>query len=323
MWLFICRCTFLVLLLTHQTKANEIPFDAVVSFGDSNTDTGNVYNLTSHTWPIVPPYFQGRFSNGPVWIENLGIKNIKNYAYGSATTDSDFIQGSTASGTKPVPGVRQQIKIYLNETNILNVKFQRTLYIVWAGGNDYYFNQTVTAAPVTTSLLNNIKDLLNIGAKHILIINQSPSEKYPYVHTQEQITYKRERNIQHNNNLSVGVSKLDYDRKQVFIYLFDMYSFILNILDDKNSSLNVKDNCWNVVTGNVTILCSNPESYVFIDQYHFSTRIHQLIGTAVRQFLFTSSGSVQLSYSIGMILSIQLFLMWSFHDHEKFILSFV
>jgi hypothetical protein len=32
----------------------------VVIFGDSFTDTGNVYELTNYTWPITPPYYQGR-----------------------------------------------------------------------------------------------------------------------------------------------------------------------------------------------------------------------------------------------------------------------
>ena len=50
-------------------------------FGDSLTDTGNVYHATSvlHSdslglVPIEPaaPYYDGRFSNGPVWAEYAG-----------------------------------------------------------------------------------------------------------------------------------------------------------------------------------------------------------------------------------------------------------
>ncbi|CAM4780750.1 unnamed protein product [Rotaria magnacalcarata] len=57
---------FLTCMKSHQTTAQNVPFDTIVRFGDSHTDTGNVYNLTSHAWPIVPPYVEGRFSNGLV-----------------------------------------------------------------------------------------------------------------------------------------------------------------------------------------------------------------------------------------------------------------
>jgi outer membrane lipase/esterase len=287
-------------LITTQ----KIPFDTIVSFGDSNIDTGNVYRLTNHTWPIVPPYFQGRFSNGYVWIEKLGVSNIKNYAYGSATTDNDLIQGYTASDTISVPGVRQQILIYLNETNTIHRDFTRTLYVISAGGNDYYFNKSITPSIVVASILNRMKDLLNIGVKHLLIINQSPIQTMPFIQTNEQINSYRERTIYHNNNLSMNIKKLDYNHEQVSLYLFDLYSFIFNII--ATHSLNTKDNCWNVSNGNVTILCSNPESYIYIDQYHFTAQIHELIGNDVRQFI---SGLTKTSYSIDIILTALLFLI--------------
>jgi phospholipase/lecithinase/hemolysin len=297
---------------SYQTNTQQIPFDTIVSFGDSNTDTGNVYNLTNHTWPIVPPYFRGRFSNGLVWIENLGVSNIKNYAYGGATTDNDLIQGYTASDTKPVPGVRQQILIYLNETNINNMNFVRTLYVIWAGGNDYYFNKTISPSSVTASILKGVEDLRKIGVKHLLIVNQSPIQAMPFIETQEQVVYYRDRTIYHNNNLSIGITKLDYNRKQINLYLFDVYSLVLKIIsNESNYSLNTKDNCWNVLNGNVIMLCSNPESYVYIDQYHFTARMHELIGDAVRQFSFTSSGVPKFSYSIDVIIIALLFFILS------------
>jgi thermolabile hemolysin len=51
-------------------------------------DDGNgVYKLSDGTFP-PPPYFEGRFSNGPVWVEylskKLGLASV-NYAAGGAT----------------------------------------------------------------------------------------------------------------------------------------------------------------------------------------------------------------------------------------------
>ncbi|CAF3303004.1 unnamed protein product [Rotaria socialis] len=324
MWPYICRYFLFIFLCSHQTTTQNVPFDTIVSFGDSLTDTGNVYNLTSHTWPIVPPYFEGRFSNGPVWIEKLGISIIKNYAHGGATTDNDFIQGYTASDTVPVPGIRQQINIYVKETNTVTLNFVRTLYVIWGGANDYYFNKTISPSVVAANILNGVKDLLTIGAKHILIMNHLPVQVMPFVQTDQEFIYYRKRAIFHNNNLSVDIAKLDYDRKKSALYLFDIYSFILKITDNhKNYSLNIKDNCWNVLNGNVSILCSNPQRYVYIDQYHFTTRIHELIGDAVHKFLFTSFGVTKHSYSVSNIAYLQLFLILSFYSHEKSFLFFI
>src|SRR6478735_2958703 len=45
-------------------------YSQVVVFGDSLSDTGNVNN---QTFGISPgsAYYQGRFSNGPLWVEDL------------------------------------------------------------------------------------------------------------------------------------------------------------------------------------------------------------------------------------------------------------
>src|SRR5579872_6310142 len=62
----------------------------IVAFGDSLSDTGN--DLIAFGSP-QPPYYQGRFSNGPNWIDDLAAKlgvpdpqpslaGGTNYAYG-------------------------------------------------------------------------------------------------------------------------------------------------------------------------------------------------------------------------------------------------
>ena len=51
------------------------PITDLYVFGDSLSDTGNLFALTFGIEPPSPPYFDGRFSDGPVWVETLAPLN--------------------------------------------------------------------------------------------------------------------------------------------------------------------------------------------------------------------------------------------------------
>jgi phospholipase/lecithinase/hemolysin len=154
-------------------------FQNIVIFGDSFSDNGNVYALTNKTYPI-PPYWSGRFSNGPNWVDQLGVLTANNYAYGSATTDNNLVQGYTQGNTIPVPGMLQQVQFYLNDTNVNEIDFERTIYILWGGGNDIIFNRNLLPEVIAASLLKSAQALLDIGAKNILVFNQVPVQYFPF-----------------------------------------------------------------------------------------------------------------------------------------------
>ncbi|MHC5725840.1 MAG: SGNH/GDSL hydrolase family protein, partial [Nostoc sp.] len=63
---------FVLFSFMLPTKASAASFDQLYVFGDSLSDTGNIYNATGKTYPQSPPYFDGRFSDGPIWIDYLG-----------------------------------------------------------------------------------------------------------------------------------------------------------------------------------------------------------------------------------------------------------
>ena len=85
--------------------------------GDSLSDPGNLYAATGGTTPVSPPYYEGRFSNGPVWAEHVADRFE---AKGLAT--GNFAYG----GSKAVPeagdpfGLPQQVGLFaLNATGHL------------------------------------------------------------------------------------------------------------------------------------------------------------------------------------------------------------
>lgn len=61
---FLCG-TLLVLVLQITTDCRA----AVNVFGDSLSERGNFFLASGGAFPPTPPYHEGRFSNGPAWIE--------------------------------------------------------------------------------------------------------------------------------------------------------------------------------------------------------------------------------------------------------------
>ena len=58
-------------VLAMTTLASAGAYSNVFVYGDSLSDTGNIYTFSGHTIPQSPPYYMGRFSNGPLAVEYL------------------------------------------------------------------------------------------------------------------------------------------------------------------------------------------------------------------------------------------------------------
>jgi outer membrane lipase/esterase len=158
-------------------------YSSMFVFGDSLSDTGNVFIATGGATPGAP-YFDGRFSNGPVWIDGLAaglamplgavpsLAGGNNYAFGGART------GTT---TSPVPGLLAQIGGLWAPTH--PAADPNALYVVVGGGNDMrdaraaFIGNTAAdvagrqaaAAQAANNILNSVLFLASAGARHIMI----------------------------------------------------------------------------------------------------------------------------------------------------------
>ena len=80
-----------VLALAMLTPATSwAGLTQIVAFGDSLIDTGNVFAATGNP---PAPYFDGRYSNGSIWVEYLADKPDTSRTSGSRSR-SDFIPGT-------------------------------------------------------------------------------------------------------------------------------------------------------------------------------------------------------------------------------------
>jgi phospholipase/lecithinase/hemolysin len=120
-------------------QAASPTFSNLYIFGDSYCDVGNLFIATKGADP-APPYFNGRFSNGPLWVDHvegfLSLPALKpslaggtDFAFAGAEVTAPHI---TAVGT--IPSVPQQVALYLESVG--GKADPRALYILEGGGND-------------------------------------------------------------------------------------------------------------------------------------------------------------------------------------------
>jgi phospholipase/lecithinase/hemolysin len=191
----------LALLLTSSV-ASAGPFSSIVVMGDSLSDMGNVFRATSaapgSAIPVSPPYFQGRFSNGVMWIEDLAtalglqitpsLAGGTNFAFGGAKTGPDLRDLFQRDIGIVIPSLRTQVTTYrltlldptLTDPTRMRPAPADALYVVWGGANDLrdaiqQGTQGASPAQIAGDAVGNIVDVIrtlqSFGAIYFLVPN--------------------------------------------------------------------------------------------------------------------------------------------------------
>jgi phospholipase/lecithinase/hemolysin len=159
-------------------------YTKLIVFGDGLSDQGRFGPLTQYRYPPSPPFFEGRWTNGPTWVELLAtevgipLHADDNWAQGGATTgyfniNEPLRQALGLAASAPIRGVLQQVDDVLTSTPQLD---PHALYILWAGGHDFgayldFGQPDVKAYPPEANIKQAIQTLATGGAKHFLIGN--------------------------------------------------------------------------------------------------------------------------------------------------------
>ncbi len=288
-----------------------------MTFGDSLSDTGNGYRISNHTWPPVPPFSSsGAYTDGLVWSQVLIQKylsqsTLQDFAYGCATTDSLLVQGtmgyntniisgnySIRNNTKP-PGVRQQIGDYINSTMNKTIDFDRTLYVIWIGINNYYYDPSLTPLQTVESIIECSNQLIFFGTRNLVIINEPPFDRFPAYRNETTNTTKILYQM-HNQILAEKLNETYFSlHTRLNIHLLDIYTFISTILDNYTAyGFENLDNCWDTESSSTVIIkCQNITRRLFADEFHPTSALHTLI--AKEFYLSLEGGGGSNSTSIG------------------------
>ncbi|NEO01704.1 MAG: SGNH/GDSL hydrolase family protein [Moorea sp. SIO3I7] len=296
---------FFSLMLPLKANAVEL-FSKMYIFGDSLSDQGNLFNATAEQIPPSPPYFEGRFSNGPNWVDylagdlelnptlftTLGSGAIPtegiNFAFGGSTTGTENTVALTFSGLTGLPGLEQQIDAFTVPLIQAGQSADpEALYIVWAGGNDYLptqgsfepFTDTVTTL---ANLSDAVQDLTNVGAKNIMVVNLPDLGNTPIAlgldgrvpGTTDALNTLTE---DHNSGLSELLDQFSQTPdSDVNIIPVDVNSTFREILAQPTEFglTNVTSPCLNIPA---QFVCENPEEFLFWDLQHPTTGVYRII----------------------------------------------
>ncbi|KNZ50065.1 hypothetical protein VP01_461g4 [Puccinia sorghi] len=260
----------------------SMEYGSIVVFGASYCDNAHPRDNRFSSSLRQPPYYQGRWSNGPVWVEHIaqvmGVP-LYNYAYGGATSNNAHFNAG-------VPDTWAQIQDYKHD--IKSGKIHRSngkvLHLMWVGINSIH--QIWRSGEGVEKAVQEA-DEVKRQFSYLLAdrtINRSPSEFHALTLPPLEI-------VPNDAYAALGPPGIKV--------LTDAYNnHLISAIQGLNSPLaGVHDigRFWYRVHHAPTSVrfgfsyekspcissygpCKNPEEYIYFDSLHPTTRMHALIG---------------------------------------------
>jgi phospholipase/lecithinase/hemolysin len=278
-------------------------FTTLYAFGDSLSDAGNDYIASLGVLPSSPPYSDGRFSNGAVWVQDLSkalglpalrpsLDGGRDYAYGGAEAGNE-----TLHTVNPIDLPSQLAQFIANVPH----PSANALFTLSIGANDaidaisaYANNPSGADADIQAAVNNEslfIQGLAADGARNFLILNVPDLGKTPEeagnsaVASQLSALYDSE--LQSTLQTLVAQDHLS-------IHLVDTYALIdAGVADPAKYGLkNVTTPVWtgnydNPFSGTLNAHGNAQNTYLFFDHLHPTAAGHEIIAMAAQTALAT------------------------------------
>jgi len=252
----------LAALVAGEARASEGPFERLVVFGDSLSDTGNA----------------GRFSNGEVWVEYLAR------ALGLELRPRSLGGGNYAVGGARAADLRRQADAFLGERRGDD---GATLFVVYGGGNDlratlYGAPPEATVREAVRVLAGIVEDLAGAGARHVLVPSLpdygiAAGAARSGADAQRLATAATRA---FNDALAAALDRIVAGRRQALrLYRLDVFALHRAIAADPGrfGFDNVREPC--------RPDCRSPERWLLWDETHPTTAAHALLADAALRAL--------------------------------------
>ena len=257
----------------------------IISFGDSHSDLGNLH-LATGGFLAGPPYFEGRWTNGPNWLEELAARlrvpavtaslaGGTGYAWGGAETGSGTVAGF-------IPNVGAQIDLFLSQDALAGDE----LLVVWAGTNDGLQNVLSGGAagsePETAvmQISEHIRSLAAAGGRHFLVPDLHSLGLAPFFAGTPNADGANAWTRAFNELLEEELEVLEDDLGIRILHL-EVSELIDELVDHPkhfgltNVTDQACDGCFENFGGTPV---PNPDDYLWWDAVHFTRVVHRILG---------------------------------------------
>lgn len=286
----------LVLGVATVASAQNRTFTSQYSFGDSLSDSGNLFALTRQP---PAPYFNGRFSSGPVWIELLGQPMVPAATVSAVGPNRNFAYGGATAGTGgQVPSLALQIAAYRQ----LGQPARSTdLFTVMAGANDVLGALTspaaatnpasldVAGAAASQAVVANVQALVGLGARNLVVSGLPNIGMTPRALAQggpggTGAAFGQRVSAAFNNDLQARLQAIAAATPDLNLVYLDLQGVLEQTIANA-STLGFA----NTTTPFISVLAqnpgANPNTYVFFDDIHPTARTHALLAAVVLEQL--------------------------------------
>jgi phospholipase/lecithinase/hemolysin len=268
-----CLAVLILLTLALTLGASNTlagPFGEIVVFGDSLSDNGNLLLHDDQPNPDPKLYWQGRLSNGRVWVEHL-----TDPAHFDTNLTDRALGGAQSEGYIP-PGLIEQVRGHI----VLTVPplSPDNLYVIWIGGNDF-FNGNGNFQAAVDNINVAMTELVDSGAMFLLILNLPDLGAIPDVLGSNEALQATEFSVDFNAALANRIDTFRVANPGIEIYEFDAFAFFLEVRNDPGAFdlINVTQPSPNFSVPNNF----DGAGHLFWDDKHPTTAMHALIADQV------------------------------------------
>ncbi len=281
-----------IILLFCSMFASASSINKIVVFGDSLSDNGNLYEYMKQQLPLSPPYYQGRFTNGPVWVELLTkmcfpndviSDHLLDYAFGGAgvSEEADDDENEMFSLKREVDGylMAHQDKADSN-----------SLFVVWIGANNYLAlpdDEDAAVSNVIKGIEHGLKHLAAQGAQHILVVNLPDLGRIPTAQDFDMTEVLTRLSDAHNQKLMDLVQEMKNVYPNVDWIFFDVRHTMSQIYEtpEQFGFRDVSGTCYEaMMDAPSSDAC---QGFLFFDPVHPASHLHEIMASQVKT-LFSS-----------------------------------